>query len=222
MQVLVKKVSKKIPLSLDWDGGIWNEIDAFSLNYVVPESSEIYPDVNIKIARDTDSIAVLFRVQDQYVRSVCQEPNGPVCTDSCVEWFVEPIPCRGYFNFELNAGGCLHLSHVEDPTRIPGRGFKKHSFPSQQETAQIDVVTSMPEVVEPEIKEPVTWYALISVPFSFFEKMLGAVDARSGAVWRGNFYKCGDKTSHPHWLTWNLVGELNFHRPQDFGPIVFD
>ena len=221
MQVLVKKTSKKIDLSLNWDGEIWNKIDAFSLTYVVPGSSEIYPDVKIKIARDTDSIAVLFRVQDQYVRSVCQETNGSVCRDSCVEWFVEPTPGKGYFNFELNAGGYLHLSHVEDPTRLPEGGFAKHYFPSQQETAVIDVITSMPEVVEPEIQEPVIWHALIRVPFSFFEKMLGMVDARPGAVWRGNFYKCGDKTSYPHWLTWNPVGELNFHRPQDFGPIVF-
>ena len=25
------------------------------------------------------------------------------------------------------------------------------------------------------------------------------------AVWRVNFYKCADDTSHPHWLTWSPV-----------------
>jgi hypothetical protein len=43
-------------------------------------------------------------------------------------------------------------------------------------------------------------------------------------TWRANFYKCGDKTSHPHWLTWNPVDKPrpDFHLPQYFGTLVFE
>jgi hypothetical protein len=44
----------------------------------------------------------------------------------------------------------------------------------------------------------------------------------SGQVWHANFYKCGDHTSHKHWASWQPVKELNFHRPEDFGDIVFE
>jgi len=45
--------------------------------------------------------------------------------------------------------------------------------------------------------------------------------AMSTKVFRGNFFKCGDETSHPHWASWSPISEeLNFHRPETFGSIV--
>ena len=37
-----------------------------------------------------------------------------------------------------------------------------------------------------------------------------------------NFYKCGDKTVHPHYACWNPVGgeKPNFHQPQSFGKLI--
>ena len=42
-------------------------------------------------------------------------------------------------------------------------------------------------------------------------------------LWRANVYKCADKSSHPHWLTWNRVDRVkpDFHRPEFFGTLVF-
>ena len=39
---------------------------------------------------------------------------------------------------------------------------------------------------------------------------------------RGNFYKCGDKTAHPHFVSWNPVGtpSPDFHRPEFFGELL--
>ncbi|MCD6337129.1 MAG: hypothetical protein J7M01_02720, partial [Candidatus Marinimicrobia bacterium] len=37
----------------------------------------------------------------------------------------------------------------------------------------------------------------------------------------GNLYKCGDKTSHPHWASWSPIDKLNFHQPKHFGEFVF-
>ena len=39
---------------------------------------------------------------------------------------------------------------------------------------------------------------------------------------RATFYKCGDKTAHPHFLSWNPVGTPapDFHRPDFFGELI--
>jgi len=56
------------------------------------------------------------------------------------------------------------------------------------------------------------------VPRAFFEHYTGALGEWSGQTWRANFYKCADDSSHPHWMSWNPVGDpLSFHRPERFG-----
>lgn len=44
-----------------------------------------------------------------------------------------------------------------------------------------------------------------------------------GTRWRANFYKCADKTSHPHWLTWAPVDypKPKFHLSGFLGWIEF-
>jgi hypothetical protein len=77
-------------------------------------------------------------------------------------------------------------------------------------------------VVEPEVAGPVTWQMRYKVPVALFEAFAGPVACGGGAVWRGNFYKCGDKTSHPHWLSWAPVTSLNFHLPACFGTLTLE
>ena len=52
------------------------------------------------------------------------------------------------------------------------------------------------------------------------EQYVGRLCNLPGQTWRGNFYKCADRSSHPHWASWSPLGEpLNFHTPQFFGPL---
>ena len=77
-------------------------------------------------------------------------------------------------------------------------------------------------VIDPEIEEPTTWVIEYFAPYAIFEAYVGSVPRGPGAVWRGNFYKCGDATSHPHWVMWNLIeSELGFHKPEYFAPLLF-
>ena len=41
---------------------------------------------------------------------------------------------------------------------------------------------------------------------------------------RANFYKCGDKTAHPHYLSWSPIDtpKPDFHRPDFFGELLLD
>ena len=45
--------------------------------------------------------------RDQYVRCTHRTYGDPVYRDSCVEFFIQPKPGRGYFNFEFNCGGAF-------------------------------------------------------------------------------------------------------------------
>jgi hypothetical protein len=85
----------------------------------------------------------------------------------------------------------------------------------------IRVTTSLPRVVDPEVTKPLTWTLKFFIPFALFEQYVGKLDQISGATWRGNFFKCAEENSHPHWAAWSPVDEFNFHRPRCFGEIHF-
>ncbi|HEX2965957.1 MAG TPA: carbohydrate-binding family 9-like protein, partial [Syntrophorhabdaceae bacterium] len=65
------------------------------------------------------------------------------------------------------------------------------------------------------------WTIEFSVPFALFEYYIGKLEKEKRREWRGNFYKCGDKTSHPHWASWASLTDRNFHAPWDFGILRF-
>jgi hypothetical protein len=162
-----------------------------------------------------------FRVEDRYVRCAHTGFNDKVYTDSCVEFFVKPRPDRGYFNFEFNCGGAFLISYITDPARTPD-GFRKFERLSAELASHIRVYPSMPPVVEPEQETPVTWQLGFAIPLFVLEHYTQEVATGPSQEWTGNFYKCGDKTSHPHWASWNPVRELNFHAPECFGTLVFE
>ena len=58
--------------------------------------------------------------------------------------------------------------------------------------------------------------------FGFAVNALGPLGAVAGQAWRGNFFKCAEDNSHPHWAAWAPVNEFNFHQPACFGTIRFD
>ncbi|MEI6645355.1 MAG: carbohydrate-binding family 9-like protein [bacterium] len=180
---------------------------------VRPESSTHHPETRFQVLHDGAVLYLKFCVKDAYVRSVQTEYQGPVYTDSCVEFFVQPVKGKGYFNFEINAGGTLLLTYIEDPTRVPG-GFAKFTRVDVAWGKQVQIQTSLPRVVEPERAED--WSLRVRIPFALFEYYTGLKPENE---WRGNVYKCGDSTSHPHWMAWSPVSVLNFHLPECFGSL---
>jgi hypothetical protein len=190
------------------------------VDQVRPESSDHRPGVTFRVLHDGAHLYLRFEVRDRYVRSVQTAYQAPVCTDSCVEFFVQPRAGKGYFNFEVNAGGTLLLYYVEDPTRTE-KGLAAFTPVPEAWGRRVEIRSSLPPVVEPERTEPLTWHVSYKVPLALFEAFVGGGVA-SEPVWRANFYKCGDKTSHPHWLSWSPVTALNFHLPACFGELVLE
>jgi hypothetical protein len=216
----IRRCAAAPALDAAWDNPTWATADTLQVAHFHARSSRHRPQVEVRQLHDDATIYTLFRVHDRYVRSVQTALNGPVCTDSCVEFFVRPCAERGYLNFEINAGGTLHLSYIEDPTRTEN-GFARWKPVPPERAAQVRIASTLPRVVEPEITEPLEWRLAFAVPLALLESYVGPLRPLNGAGWRANYYKCGDRTSHPHWAAWAPVNVLNFHQPDCFGTITF-
>lgn len=219
---VIRKANGEVPFDGDWDAAAWQHAGVIDVDHFRPEGSDHRPKTQARLLYDDAGIFVFFRVEDRYVRAVAKKYQDMVCFDACVEFFVEPRPGTGYFNFEVNCGGTLHLSHIEDPTRTP-EGFKKFAMVPKALGSQVKIFHSMPEIVDPEQTEPVVWVVEYFIPRSLFDEYWDGLGALSGQTWRANFYKCADETSRPHWAMWApITGGLSFHTPEYFAPVRFE
>lgn len=205
-------------LHLDWDHPAWQAAAPLELTHFRPEGSAHRPNTSVRLLHDGAGIHGLFRIQDQYVRCRRTGYGSEVWKDSCVEFFLEPKPGRGYFNFEFNCGGAFLCNHIVDPTRTPN-WFQQATRIPESEMQQVAVATTLPPTVDPEVPDPLAWRLKFYFPFRVLERYVGPLGPVGGQVWRGNLYKCADESSHPHWASWAPVDELNFHLPRCFGTI---
>lgn len=208
--------------SLDWDADFWRNADTAQVNYFHPESSPHRPATEAKMLYNDAALYIFFRVQDNYIRCMNTAYQSAVYTDSCVELFVQPKPNKGYFNIEMNCGGAVLFTYIEDPERLPGGGFKKYTVIPEEIGKAIEIRSSMPQTLPKEITAPTEWRLTARIPFHIFEKYIGEIEKPTQQEWRGNFYKCADESSQPHWASWSPIGEaLNFHCPEYFGTLKF-
>ena len=131
----------------------------------------------------------------------------PVCEDSCMEFFFSPCPDDGrYFNLEINPNGSFFLGFGH------GRGDLKRLHP---EVSVFDIRT---------LRTPDGWETFYRIPLSFIREFYPDYAFTSGLRIRANCYKCGDMTEKPHYLSWNTVSceTPDFHRPEDFGEMIFE
>jgi len=198
----------------------WSAAEPLEIAAFRPESSDHRPRTRVRLAHTGDLICGVFHVADRFVRCRHTAFQDPVYEDSCVEVFLQPKPGRGYFNFEMNAGGALVVLHVTDPRRVPG-GIAAASPLTAEEGREVAIHTTLPPRVEPEIQQPVDWELSFRLPVALLERRVGPIGPLSGQSWRANLFKCGDRTSHPHWAAWSEVDELNFHLPRCFGLLRF-
>ncbi len=203
----------------DWNAFPWKDIPSELIHNYMGKKPDHFPKAEVKIAYDDTAIYVIFRVEDRYVRAVAAEHQDNVCTDSCVELFFTPdsVVSKGYFNLEMNCGGTM-LFHFQKLPR------KDNIVIPKSELNMIKISHSLPSVIDPEIKDPTTWTVEYSIPFVLLQKYCQVTKPEPNAVWKANFYKCADKTSHPHWLTWAPVDlpSPNFHVPDSFGILKFE
>jgi len=157
-------------------------------------------------------IVLHFEVEEDSVRTEFGKTGDPVYRDSCVEFFINPGDDT-YFNFETNAVG----------TRYAARGHDREDstpfFLNQIET--IRRTASLGHSPFGERPGRSSWTLTLGIPLRFFTGT--ELSHPFGKSFKGNFYKCGDDTLTPHYVSWNPIGtaQPDFHRPDYFGKITF-
>lgn len=198
-----------LPSPTEWTALPFAAIDQY---LTVPNAYQ--PKAEARLARDDQALYVRLRVAEKDPLITWQQHQDPVYKDSCLEFFVQPNPgisCR-YLNFEFNAAGVVLSAFGEGRhDRIPLLA------------ADLDKL-----VIEPQLSagsqaggQPPFWQIVCRIPRILLEQTCGPVDWQAGHTMMGNFYKCGDQTAEPHYGCWNLVAKPDFHRPEDFGRLVF-
>lgn len=171
------------------------------------------PEVSVEVKHDSATMTLLFKVREQYTKAEIKETNGRVWTDSCVEFFIS-FGDEGYYNLETTCAGVELLGFKDS------EGVTTHAPESL-----IDSILKKGTYVGnsfPEKEGDNSWQIEIQIPCSaFFHHKLESFD---GIKARGNFFKCGDDLSHPHFLSWSPIDtpKPNFHVPQFFGDIEFE
>jgi hypothetical protein len=213
--------TEPLELKADWMDPVWANAHTVGISHFRPESSTHRPITVVRLLHDTQNIHGIFRVDDRYVRCTHIAYQSDVWKDSCVEFFAQPRPDFGYFNFEFNCGGAFLCSYIVNPERTKD-GFKEYTRLPEQIGSLIRVRSSLPAVIEPEMAIPLPWILQFSIPFTVFEEYVGPLGSIPKQRWRGNFFKCAEENSRPHWASWSPVDEFNFHLPRCFGALSFE
>ncbi len=172
------------------------------------------PAVYVSVSYTAEELDIQFRIHEPDPLIRYDRHNDPVHLDSCVECFLQPTPDTDprYLNFELNAGGTMHLGLGTDRwDRIHLAQEECLPVVVSTETGQIDADSG-----------DVCWRARLRIPWSWLAALFPALSAKPGARLRANFYKCGDETPVPHYGSWSKVesGTPDFHRSEYFGQLV--
>jgi hypothetical protein len=218
VKAVIRRTAAPPASRLHWEDPAWCAAATLSIDRFRPEGTVHRPCVLARLLYDAHALHGLYRVEDRYVRCVTTGVQGPVWEDSCVELFLQPAGAAGYFNFEFNCGGAF-LCHYREASSEGAVVTKK--ILSEAECARVAVYHSLPQIVDPEIADPITWLLGFSIPFALLEPYAGPIGDPMGKTWRGNLYKCADRTSHPHWASWAPVDQRNFHIPHCFGELAF-
>ncbi len=162
-----------------------------------------------QVACNGSSLFVRLRAEESDIR---MEESGPLAStweDSCLEFFFSPVDDDPrYINIEAVPSGAYFM----------GLG-----------TGKSDLLRLVPPRPENGLQTKVTffdggWEVSYELPYLFIRRLFPSFAPKSSDVLRANFYKCGDKTPQPHWLSWSRVEAepLNFHTPQYFGTLIFE
>lgn len=191
------------------EGGLHLDIDQINWPNDFPK---ILP-VSVHIAHDDQKVYLYYQVQGEELRAVNTKDFMSVWEDSCVEFFMQRNDEQAYRNFEFNVHGVLLASKHESKESAEQL--------SQELMSSIERFTTIRHIYKGDVQlSNWTLYAEIPKEAIGFSSNEGLSKQTIGA----NFYKCGDETNEPHFISWNPIDtpKPNFHVPQFFGSLIFE
>ena len=203
-----------------------------------PETFPYTPFCGGRVARTKDALVVDFRVSGLDLRAQNTEDNGRQWEDSCVEVFIQDPEKADYYNFEINALGKVLACYGpvrEGRTRRPQEQMEQilrfghlEGGPLDKDgiqTWRVGVVIPFELIRIARFEGPQEyaggiwdWRVTVLIPF----ELVGVDPENLPEKLRANFYKCGDKTAHPHYVSWSPIDtpKPDFHRPDFFGELI--
>ena len=197
----------------DQAGIAWNDIA--TVNW--PEFS-CKPEVRFRIMHSETEIYLQFHVRENGARAVYGTDAGSrPWTDDCVEFFMIPSDRDpSYYNLELNCVGHGILNYGPDKQNRHRCGDDIISQIRRESTLGSEAFGTLEGEQE--------WTLTVAIPKRLYAQADLDLTQFSGRTVKANFYKCGDDTAVPHYLSWNPIGtpRPDFHTPAWFGEITFE
>lgn len=181
----------------------------------VPEGRLSFSNWDSKISYDTrfrmcfvrgEGIYLVMHTNETDIRAVNTARDENIWEDSCMEFFLCPFAHREeYLNFEMNSNGAWLCQF--------GKGKQDRVF--------LSTLTRQ----EPTVKAEVTdegWSLNLFIPCELISEAFNESFKADAGKLKGNFYKCGDLTSKPHYDSFEKMGLLppGFHNPSCFAEII--
>ncbi len=179
-----------------------------------PDEFPYAPEVSFRMFHTGKYLMLRYDVAEDVTAARVTEDNGEVWTDSCVECFIA-VDNDTYYNFEATSIGRLLLAN--------------------RRSAIDDVIHAEPEIMNQIVRIPSwgtdpfeeragdnRWNLTLCIPADVLFRH-GMTDW-SGAKVRMNLFKCGDKLSKPHFLSWQPIESEHpaFHLPKFFTEVEFE
>lgn len=167
------------------------------------------PLVAAYLGYDDEALYACYVVAGEDLRTLSPGDGHYVHEDSCVELFMQRERGEAYTNFEFNAAGVCYAAHHTSPS--------ESTLLTEGEFAAIERWGSHLGQRGIETTGAHAWTLTVSLPWWTMGYTAGRPD-----LFFANLYKCGDKTAHPHFLSWAPIVEVKpaFHRPQFFGEFI--
>ena len=172
------------------------------------------PEVKFKMAYCNNNILLKYYVSEENIMAKETRVNGSVYKDSCVELFFSTNKKSTYYNFEFNCVGVPHVAY--------GKERANRTLIDPEILKLIKVRSSLGNQPFEEKTGGHQWEMMIVIPKECltYDKDIVLKGLKANA----NFYKCGDDTSKPHYVTWNPIGTENpdYHQSAYFGELSFE
>lgn len=197
---IIKKTSDKIVSIKD---KAWENANVAEVNVRNWEGYAKAPKTEAKLLYSDFGIHVQLMTDENPLRATVREQNGPVCKDSCMEFFVRPNENDPrYVNIEINPFGTMYLGLRTSRHDCVHPEYDKDYFEIQS-------------YVDNE-----KWMLQFVIPFEIIKEIFGG----HTKTMYGNLYKCGDETESPHYATYYPITSENpdYHRPECFGEFVLE
>lgn len=185
-----------------------------SIGEVNWEKYRYKPVVEFSLGYTEKELIIKYYVTEECFKAEKTETNQNVFEDSCVEFFFLLPDEKAYCNLEFNGIG----------TCLAGMGTSRNDRVRLNEklVEKIRRKSSAGESPVSEVRQAFSWDLVVAIPRDLL-KDHSTDDLLQGRQLKANFYKCGDKLSAPHYLTWNpiLTEKPDYHRPEYFGTLKF-